>query len=87
MHDAAAELVFEAGWKIALMLRLGRFFTDGELVGLYKSKLLSYLEYRTAAIYHARDSTLASVNKFQLQIMKKLVISQGVRLFTLILHP
>ena len=51
------------------------FFTDAELVNLYKSQLLSYLEYRTPAIYHACDSTLAPLNKFQDKFLGELGIS------------
>ena len=65
MRDAVVELVSEATWKMASILRTARFFTDGELVNLYKSQLLSYLEYRTAAIYHACDTVLAHLEKFQ----------------------
>ena len=59
MRDAVVELVSDACWKIASILRSGRFFTNVELVNFYKSKLLSYLEYRTAAIHNACDSTFA----------------------------
>ena len=65
MRDAVCELVSEASWKAASLLRSVRFFTNGELVNLYKSQLLSYLEYRTPAIYHACDSILAPLDKFQ----------------------
>ena len=51
------------------------FFTDAEFVNLYKSQLLSYLEYRTPAIYHACDSTLAPLNKFQDKFLGELGIS------------
>ena len=50
MTDAVTELVSDATWKMASIIRTARFFTDGELVNLYKSQLLSYLEYRIAAI-------------------------------------
>ena len=45
MKDAVGELVCEVRWKLAAILRIGRFFTDEELVNLYTSKLLSYIEY------------------------------------------
>ena len=37
MRDAVVELVSEATWKMASILRTARFFTDSELVNLYKS--------------------------------------------------
>ena len=37
---------------------------------LYKSRLLGYLEYRTAALYHATDTTLEPLNKVQDKLRK-----------------
>ena len=34
MRDSIVELVSEATWKMASILRTARFFTDGELVKL-----------------------------------------------------
>ena len=65
MRDAVGEFVSEATWKLASIVRSARLFTDSELVNLYKSQLLSYLEYRTAAIYYACGSILAPLDKFQ----------------------
>ena len=72
MRDAVCELVSEAPWKAASVLRSARFLPDGELVSMYKSQLLPYLEYRTPAIYHACDSTLAPLDKFQDRYLKEL---------------
>ena len=51
------------------------FFTDVELLNLNKNKLLSYLEYRTHAIYHACDSILAQLNNVQHRFLRELGIS------------
>ena len=75
MRDAVGELVSEAAWKLASIVRSARFFTDSELVNLYKSQLLSYLEYRTAAIYHACDSILDPLDKFHDKFLRELGIS------------
>ena len=58
MVQAVRELTREAGWKLRTLLRSSRFNTDAKLVDVYKSKLLSYVKYRTAAIYHATDILL-----------------------------
>ena len=47
MSDAVAEVVAEAGWKLHNLLRTKRYYTDADLIMLYKAHLLSYLEYRT----------------------------------------
>ena len=54
MVAAVNELAREAGWKLKTLLRTSRFHYDAQLVDVYKARLLSYLEYRTAAVYHAR---------------------------------
>ena len=87
MRDAVAEMVTDAAWKIASIVRSARFFTDGELVNLYKSKLLSYFEYRTAAIYHACDTVLAPLNQFQNRCLRELGISVEDALFHFNLAP
>ena len=77
MKDAVLEMVGEATWKMAAILRTGIFLTDGELVNLYKSQLISYLEYRTAAIYHACNTVLAPLDSFQERFLSELGISDA----------
>ncbi len=73
--------------KWVRFLRTTRFFCDRELVNLYKSKLLSFLEYRTAAIYHACDSAIAPLNMFQERFLQELGISAEEALFEFHLAP
>ena len=87
MRDAVAELVGEASWKMASILRTACFFTDGELVNLYKSQLLSYLEYRTAAIYNACNTVLAPLDACQYRFLGELGISDEDALFHSNLAP
>ena len=87
VRDAVVEMVTDAAWKIASIVRSARFFTDGELVNLYKSQLLSYFEYRTAAIYHACDTVLAPLNQFQNRFLRELGISVEDALFHFNLAP
>ena len=72
MEDAAWELAREAGWKLKTLLKSTKYNSDTRLVDLYKSKLLSYLEYRTAALYHATDTALKPVNAVQERFLRKL---------------
>ena len=71
MAEAVHEVASEAAWKFSSILRAGRFFSKGELVNLYKSKVLSYVKYRTAAIYHACNTHLAHVDAVQMRIMRR----------------
>ena len=58
MGQAVSEMVASAGWKLRTLLRTRRFYSDADLIVLYKAHLLSYLEYRTPAIYHAIRAVL-----------------------------
>ena len=79
MKDTVVDFVREATWKLA--------FTDGELVNLYKSQLLSYLKYRTAGIYHACDTVLAPLNSFQTRFLSMIGISKEDAMFHFNLAP
>ena len=45
------------------------------MVNLYKAKVLSYAEYRTAAIYHYCDTVLVPLNKLQDSFLAELGLS------------
>ena len=62
MTDAVAEIVAAASWKLRTLLRTRRYYTDAERIVLYKAHLLSFLEYRTSAIYHAARAILARLD-------------------------
>ena len=72
MEGAIAELAKEAGWKLRTLLRTSRYHHDRALVNVYKSKLLSYVEYRTAAVYHATNTVLRPLNAVQTRFLKAL---------------
>ena len=38
------------------------FFTDAELLNLYKAHVSKFMQYRTQAVYHATSKNLAPVN-------------------------
>ena len=44
----------------------------GELVTTYKAKVLSYVESRTPAIYHATDTTLKQLEAMQNRVLREL---------------
>ena len=47
------------------LLRTIRFHTKSELIRLYKSQILSFIESRTVGIHHAAPSVLACVDRVQ----------------------
>ena len=87
MADATAALVSECHWKLTQLLRGRRYFTVRELVQLYKSHLLSFVEYRTPALYHASTSTLAPLDKLQTRFLRELGLSEVDALVHFALAP
>ena len=69
MEAAITQLVIDCGWKLKMLLRTRRFYTDAELVMLYKAHLLSFIEYRTPAIYHACQKHLSKVDRIQAKLL------------------
>ena len=85
LKDAVHELVVEANWKLRTLVRSRRYFTGAQLVQLYKANLLSYLEYRTAALYHAASSTLEPLDRLQTRFLREAGVSEleGLMVFNL----
>ena len=71
MGEAVAEVVREAGWKLRNLLRARRYYCDADLIILYKAHILSFLEFRTPAIYHARRDALSRLDKVQSRFLRK----------------
>ena len=54
MESQCHDMAKSAGWKLRTILRPKRFYTANEVVVAYKCHVLSYLEFATPAVYHAR---------------------------------
>ena len=70
MNVEISSLAGEASWRLATMLRTRRFFNDVELARHYKAHVLSFIEYRTAAVYHAATSVLAPLDAVQERMLR-----------------
>ena len=70
MDRAVHDTMVSCGWKLQTLLRSGRFFTSRELVNLYKAHILSFIEYRTSAIYHASDTVLKGLDNIQSRMLR-----------------
>jgi hypothetical protein len=70
MKEAVNEVVVEAGWKLKMLLRTRRYYNTADVVILYKAHLLAYLEYRTAAVYHATRDILAKLDRVQAKFLE-----------------
>ncbi len=76
MHGAISRLAREAGWRLQAILRPRRFFSEREIVNLYKSLVLSYLESGLPAYYHAAPSVLLSIDRVQRRLCRELALSE-----------
>ena len=65
MSSAVDEVVNESRWRMKMLLSSQRFFNGKHVLLLYKQQILSFIEYRTAAIYHCCDTKLAALNAIQ----------------------
>ena len=70
MQGEVDDLVGQCAWRVSQLLRGGRFFSSEELVFLYKQHVLSRIEYRTAAVYHAADTVLAPLDAVQRRVLR-----------------
>ena len=72
MANAVHEVVVEVSWKLRTLARSASYHNDAQLVNLYKARVLGYVEYRTAAVYHATDTVLAPPNRLQDSFLRRL---------------
>ena len=87
MADAISELVSAASWKLRTLIRTRRFYIDADLVVLYKAHLLSFLEYRTPAIYHATRACLLRLDAIQGRFLKDIAVDEVTALVRFHLAP
>ena len=87
MADAIFELVSAAGWKLRTLIRTRRFYTDADLVVLYKTHLLSFLEYRTPTVYHATRGCLRRLDAVQSGFLKDIGVEEVTALVEFHLAP
>ena len=69
-------LVADASWRLRALLRARRFHSVPDMIHLYKSKVLSFIEYRTSALYHSCTSHLIRLDAVQGRLLRVLGISK-----------
>ncbi len=87
MHAGAREIAIEAGWRLKSILRARRFYTTPELVNLYKSLVLSYIESGTPGYYHASTSVLACIDRVQRRFLREINMTETDALLNYRLAP
>ena len=76
MASEIHQLVTNVSWKVTTILRVRKYFSVRECIDLYKSKVLSYIEYRTAALYHSCDTHLNRLDAVQRRFLNELDITE-----------
>ena len=81
MTETVLDLAKSSRWKLKAIMRTKRYNTDAQLVALYKAQLLSFIEYRTPAIYHACSNSLAFLDAIQDKLAEAIGVTE-VQLLT-----
>jgi hypothetical protein len=87
MADAVDEVVVSVTWKLRTLLRTKRFYSTAGMLVLYKSHVLPFIEYRTAAIYHARRDVRERLDRVQDKFLEDVGISSQDALLQFNLAP
>ncbi len=76
MNAASHKCASKAAWKTRSLLRVRRFYPSHELLLLYKSHVLSSIEYRTPGLHFASTSVLDKIDQVQSRCLRQLEISE-----------
>ena len=87
MTDSVLSLAKNARWKLKLILRTSKYMTGVRLTDVYKSQILSFVEYRTPAIYHVCDSALQTLDAVQDSLLAAAGMDELEALFVVNLAP
>lgn len=75
MGRMCEQLVSACKWKVACIHRCKAFHTISDQLQIFKSKIWSYLEYRTSAIYHCTAAFLDEIDGIQTCFLRRLNLS------------
>ena len=76
MQAAIEDLVHKGRWKVRALLQARGYYGVEQMVLLYKTHVLPFVEHRTAAIYHAVDTLLATLDRVQETFLRELGLSE-----------
>ena len=76
MATATHKCATKAAWRTKALLRVRRFYSTVDLVMLYKSHVLSFIEYRTAGVHFASTSVLNGVDDVQTRFIRQLGLDE-----------
>ena len=79
--------VNQASWKLTTILRTRRFHEVTRLVQVHKSKIPSFVEYRTPAVYHAASTILPGIDAVQRRFLRVCCLTEEDALMFFNLAP
>jgi hypothetical protein len=87
MDVAVKTLAGKVRWKIQMLLRSKRSFNVEDMMVQYKQQILSFIEFRTGAIYHASATVLRQLDDQQYRFLRELGITPEAALHDFNLAP
>ena len=87
MRRGVTELCNSLRWKLTTLLRTRHLFDTPTLMIQFKSRILSYVEHRTAAIYHVDATILHLIDKQFDRFLSQLGLSRLEALTIFFLAP
>ena len=78
MDFAINKIAAQAHVRLQILVRSRRFFSVAALIRLYKSQVLSYLEYATPALYHAPRFFLQRLDAVQTNFLNEIGLTSAV---------
>ncbi len=87
MTVATHKCAKKAAWKTKSLLRVRRFYNVVDLVMLFKSHVLSFIEYRTAGVHFASSSVLNELDDVQTRFLRQIELSDEAALMSFNLAP
>ena len=87
MATAVHKCARKAAWKTKALLRSRRFYSVVDLVMLFKSHVLSFIEYRTPGVHFASSSVLLELDDVQSRFLRQIDLSEESALMTFNLAP
>ena len=87
LETAASEMAAQAHHRLNTLLRAQRFYPPKQVIWLYKSLVLSYIETSTPAIFHATSFALSPLDRVQERFLAEMGLSMLDALSVFALAP
>ena len=76
MREGVRALCVQAAWRVKALRRVRRFYNVRQMIQMYKSRVLSYIEAGSVAFFHASPSVLEPLDRIQSRFLRFLGVSE-----------